>query len=95
MLTVLDGLAEFERELIKARTGEGRASCRSILTSVLLASIRALRPLPLKRARVQTKSGPGRQFSPPQAWANTKYGIESGGTNIDLVSLSQIAAVFA
>ena len=24
MLTVLDGLAEFERELIKARTGEGR-----------------------------------------------------------------------
>src|SRR4030088_1092596 len=25
MLTVLDGLAEFERELIRARTGEGRA----------------------------------------------------------------------
>jgi DNA invertase Pin-like site-specific DNA recombinase len=25
MLTVLGGLAEFERELIKARTGEGRA----------------------------------------------------------------------
>jgi DNA invertase Pin-like site-specific DNA recombinase len=24
MLTVLDGLAEFERELIRARTGEGR-----------------------------------------------------------------------
>ena len=25
MLTVLGGLAEFERELIRARTGEGRA----------------------------------------------------------------------
>jgi len=26
MLTVLRGLAEFERELIRARTGEGRAA---------------------------------------------------------------------
>jgi DNA invertase Pin-like site-specific DNA recombinase len=29
MLTVLGGLAEFERELIKARTGEGRARARA------------------------------------------------------------------
>jgi DNA invertase Pin-like site-specific DNA recombinase len=28
MLTVLGGLAEFERELIRARTGEGRARAR-------------------------------------------------------------------
>jgi DNA invertase Pin-like site-specific DNA recombinase len=28
MLTVLGGLAEFERELIKARTGEGRARAK-------------------------------------------------------------------
>lgn len=28
MLTVLDGLAEFERELIRARTGEGRARAK-------------------------------------------------------------------
>jgi DNA invertase Pin-like site-specific DNA recombinase len=29
MLTVLGGLAEFERELIKARTGEGRARAKA------------------------------------------------------------------
>jgi DNA invertase Pin-like site-specific DNA recombinase len=29
MLTVLGGLAEFERELIKARTGEGRTRARA------------------------------------------------------------------
>src|SRR5829696_3381263 len=30
MLTVLGGLAEFERELIRARTGEGRARARGV-----------------------------------------------------------------
>ncbi len=29
MLTVLSGLAEFERELIRARTGEGRARAKA------------------------------------------------------------------
>jgi DNA invertase Pin-like site-specific DNA recombinase len=29
MLTVLGGLAEFERELIRARTGEGRARSKA------------------------------------------------------------------
>jgi DNA invertase Pin-like site-specific DNA recombinase len=29
MLTVLGGLAEFERELIRARTGEGRAGAKA------------------------------------------------------------------
>ena len=29
MLTVLGGLAEFERELIRARTGEGRARAKA------------------------------------------------------------------
>ena len=29
MLTVLGGLAEFERELIRARTGEGRISAKA------------------------------------------------------------------
>ena len=30
MLTVLGGLAEFERELIRARTGEGRARAKAL-----------------------------------------------------------------
>jgi DNA invertase Pin-like site-specific DNA recombinase len=34
MLTVLGGLAEFERELIRARTGEGRA--RAVANGVRL-----------------------------------------------------------
>ncbi len=29
MLTVLGGLAEFERELIRARTGEGRSRAKA------------------------------------------------------------------
>jgi DNA invertase Pin-like site-specific DNA recombinase len=29
MLTILAGLAEFERELIRARTGEGRARAKA------------------------------------------------------------------
>jgi DNA invertase Pin-like site-specific DNA recombinase len=29
MLTILGGLAEFERELIRARTGEGRARAKA------------------------------------------------------------------
>ena len=36
ILTVLGGLAEFERELIRARTGEGRA--RAVANGVKLAS---------------------------------------------------------
>jgi DNA invertase Pin-like site-specific DNA recombinase len=32
MLTVLCGLAEFERELIRARTGERRARARGVVT---------------------------------------------------------------
>jgi DNA invertase Pin-like site-specific DNA recombinase len=30
MLTVLGGLAEFERDLIRARTGEGRAQAKAL-----------------------------------------------------------------
>jgi len=32
MLTVLGGLAEFERELIRARTGEGRSRAKAGLS---------------------------------------------------------------
>jgi DNA invertase Pin-like site-specific DNA recombinase len=40
MLTVLGGLAEFERELIRARTGEGRG--RAVANGVRLGRKRAL-----------------------------------------------------
>jgi DNA invertase Pin-like site-specific DNA recombinase len=40
MLTVLGGLAEFERELIRARTGEGRA--RAVANGVTLGRKRTL-----------------------------------------------------
>jgi DNA invertase Pin-like site-specific DNA recombinase len=44
MLTVLGGLAEFERELIRARTGEGRA--RAVVNGVRLG-LAASRPSPI------------------------------------------------
>ena len=42
MLTVLGGLAEFERELIRARTGEGRA--RAVARGVKLGRKPKLTP---------------------------------------------------
>jgi hypothetical protein len=42
MLTVLGGLAEFERDLIRARTSEGRA--RAVANGVKLGRSRPLRP---------------------------------------------------
>jgi len=35
MLTVLAGLAEFERELIRARTGEGRKRAKDGLSATM------------------------------------------------------------
>jgi DNA invertase Pin-like site-specific DNA recombinase len=52
MLTVLGGLAEFERELIRARTGEGRG--RAIARGVKLCIARRLR-----RKAGPTASGEG------------------------------------
>jgi DNA invertase Pin-like site-specific DNA recombinase len=42
MLTVLGGLAEFERELIRARTGEGRK--RALANGVKFGRPRSLSP---------------------------------------------------
>ena len=59
MLTVLGGLAEFERELIRARTGEGRAQAKA--RGVKLAagrnspSIRSARPWPAARAASRSR----------------------------------------
>ena len=48
MLTVLDGLAEFERELIRARTGEGR--WRAVARGVKLGRRPKLTPHQMKEA---------------------------------------------
>jgi resolvase-like protein len=74
MLTVLGGLAEFERELIRARTGEGRkrAKDRGVkfgrprkLTPFQRQATRAARPGGPRRSTCGNDSGPSALPSPP------------------------------
>ncbi len=55
MLTVLGGLAEFERDLIRARTGEGRA--RAVARGVKLGRKPKLTPHEQHEARRRKESG--------------------------------------
>lgn len=55
MLTVLGGLAEFERELIRARTGEGRA--RAVARGVKLSRKPKLTPHRVKEAIKRRDAG--------------------------------------
>src|SRR3984893_11227273 len=55
MLTVLGGLAEFERELIRARTGEGRA--RAVANGVKLGRKPKLTPHQQREARQRVAAG--------------------------------------
>ena len=55
MLTVLGGLAEFERELIRARTGEGRA--RAVARGVRLGRKPKLTPHQQKEAIARRERG--------------------------------------
>ncbi len=55
MLTVLGGLAEFERELIRARTGEGRA--RAVANGVKLGRKPKLTPHQQREAVKRRESG--------------------------------------
>src|SRR6202023_547170 len=55
MLTVLGGLAEFERELIRARTGEGRA--RAIARGVKLGRNPKLTPHQKREAVARREAG--------------------------------------
>lgn len=55
MLTVLGGLAEFERELIRARTGEGRA--RAVARGVKMGRKPKLTPHQIKEALRRRDAG--------------------------------------
>jgi DNA invertase Pin-like site-specific DNA recombinase len=55
MLTVLGGLAEFERELIRARTGEGRA--RAVAKGVKLGRSPKLTPHQQREALARREAG--------------------------------------
>jgi DNA invertase Pin-like site-specific DNA recombinase len=55
MLTVLGGLAEFERDLIRARTGEGRA--RAVANGVKLGRKPKLTPHQQNEARQRVAAG--------------------------------------
>src|SRR5277367_2203873 len=55
ILTVLGGLAEFERELIRARTGEGRA--RAVANGVKLGRKPILTPHQRQEARQRVAAG--------------------------------------
>lgn len=55
MLTVLGGLAEFERELIKARTGEGRK--RAMAAGVKFGRKKKLHPTEQEVIRIELASG--------------------------------------
>jgi len=55
MLTVLGGLAEFERELIRARTGEGRA--RAVARGVKMGRKPKMTPHQIKEALRRRDAG--------------------------------------
>jgi len=62
MLTVLDGLAEFERELIRARTGEGRR--RAAARGVKMGRKPKLTPHQAKEAiKRRDRGGPVREIA--------------------------------
>src|SRR5438132_13900074 len=69
MLTVLGGLAEFERELIRARTGEGRARAKANGQSLG-------RPFKLTRTsgarRFAAATGANRSATSPAATTSTR-----------------------
>jgi DNA invertase Pin-like site-specific DNA recombinase len=67
MLTVLGGLAEFERELIRARTGEGRKRAQA-------AGVRFGRPLKLS-AKQRHEALERLRNGEPQAAIARVYGV--------------------
>lgn len=73
MLTVLGGLAEFERELLLARTSEGRA--RAVARGVKLGRVFALTPEQRRRSLARLDAGePSREIARTFSVAHTAIG---------------------
>ncbi len=73
MLTVLGGLAEFERELIRARTGEGRERAKARGGSLARPGRRALDAARWWCGRPACPGGPAAvRGRPPAAWPNSR-----------------------
>ena len=78
MLTVLGGLAEFERELIRARTGEGRK--RALANGVKFGRPRALSPHQQAEIRKRRANGETLSVLAASYGVNRKTIIRLGGT---------------
>jgi DNA invertase Pin-like site-specific DNA recombinase len=75
MLTVLGGLAEFERELIRTRTGEGRARAKAAGKS--LGRKPKLTPHQKEEAIRRSDEGRGRARDRAHLQCQCKYDFET------------------
>jgi DNA invertase Pin-like site-specific DNA recombinase len=69
LLTVLDDLAEFERELIKARTGEGRRGCRQAVWPASRSCRRGPRSNYLRPRHIDAPTCPKQRMPHPMSAA--------------------------
>jgi DNA invertase Pin-like site-specific DNA recombinase len=76
MLTVLGGLAEFERDLIRARTGEGRA--RAVARGQRMGRPPKLTPHQ-KREAIRRRDSGGRTRSRCIGWNQLAVATQPGG----------------
>jgi len=80
MVTILGGLAEFERELIRARTGEGRARAKA--KGVKLGRTPILTPHQQHEARARREKGENRSPRCPQLQRQPQHYFTAEGMSI-------------